>query len=69
MEKVPEDNGFEEDAEGDEVDIDDEFEDIDEDFDENKNGVFLMEGAISKNIWSLDRFLLLSSIIFSQEMP
>ena len=36
MEEVPEDNGFEEDEEEDEVDIDDEFEDIEEeDFDNN----------------------------------
>jgi hypothetical protein len=40
MEEVPENNGFMEDEEVDEVDIDDEFEDIEEeDFGENDNFV------------------------------
>jgi hypothetical protein len=40
MEEVPENNGFMEDEEVDEVDIDDEFEDIEEDFAENNNSGF-----------------------------
>lgn len=40
MEEVPENNGFVEDEEDEEVDIDDEFEDIEEeDFGENNNFV------------------------------
>jgi hypothetical protein len=37
MEEVPEDGGFVEDEDDDEVDIDDEFEDIEEDFEENND--------------------------------
>lgn len=37
MEEVPEDGGFVEDEDDDEVDIDDEFEDIEEDFKENND--------------------------------
>jgi hypothetical protein len=35
MEKAPENDGFEEEDEDDEVDIDEEFEEIEEDFEEN----------------------------------
>jgi hypothetical protein len=37
MKEVPEDGGFVEDEDDDEVDIDDEFEDIEEDFEENND--------------------------------
>lgn len=37
MGEVPEDGGFIEDEDDDEVDIDDEFEDIEEDFEENND--------------------------------
>jgi len=40
MEKVPENNGFVEDEEDEEVDIDDEFEEIEEDFEENNDSGF-----------------------------
>lgn len=40
MEKVPENDGFVEDEEDDEVDIDDEFEEIEEDFDDNNESGF-----------------------------
>lgn len=40
LEEVPENDGFVEDEEDDEVDIDDEFEDIEEEDEENNNSGF-----------------------------
>ena len=69
MEKVPENNGFVEDEEDEEVDIDDEFEEIEEeDFEENNDSGFKWHECINWPDLPLDSLFNIESYLIEGDI-